>query len=118
MLSVPQTTSTDVHVAAAGDRGQAGVAANAIAAATPTRTAPVAAPWLGRQPVFPASRQAAADSALGGVLQPGYLQMAAYAPDAAPRLVRDPQRPAAPYLIMMVPESAASQGAPFASHPH
>lgn len=119
ILSVPQSTSTDTQVATRASSNlntHNTAAAPRIAAATIAPRAPAALPWLNRAPIFLAARPATANAALtGGLLQqPGYLQTAAYAPDAAPMLVPHAQQAGEPpYLILLVPDNAA---APSAQH--
>lgn len=126
ILSVPQSTSTDTSIAANRGTTSPAIAAvnihsDAIAAAAPR--SPVAAPWLDhRQPIFLAARPASVNAALtGGALQPGYLQTAAYAPNAGPMLVRDPNQSNAPYMILLVPDAtnaATNKAAAKYSAPH
>lgn len=111
MLSVPQTTSTDAHVANAPGRAPALAANRAVASAAPPRVAAASlaasAPWLDHQPSFLAARPA------NGTLNPDYLQQAAYAPDSgsATLLMRDARQQqfnGAPYMILLVPEHNAA----------
>lgn len=108
ILSVPQTTSTDTSLASAPERTTAAARAGVIAAAPASARRAAAPPWLdGRQPMFLAARPASARGGFGGgLLQSGYLQQAAYAPDANyPVLMPTPgQAGHAPYLIMLVPD--------------
>lgn len=113
ILSVPQTTSTDAVVASAPERTTAAAVPAGMIAAAPVsaRREPAPLPWIdSRQPAFLAARPAAANPAFGGgLLQPGYLQQAAYAPDAgASVLTSEPGTVGTqPYLIMLVPERGA-----------
>jgi len=115
MLSVPQTPS-DTSVAVAPQR--ASTARTGIIAAAPVAAQRSSAPlpWINnRQPVFLAARPAAITPALGGgLLQSGYLQQAAYAPDAnGSVLMRDAnQAGSAPYMIMLVPDRGTAAQAP------
>lgn len=117
ILSVPQTTSPDTTLAVAPEHTTTAAARTGMIAAAPVaakrETAP---PWLdSRQPMFLAARPATARGVFGGgLLQPGYLQQAAYAPDANnPILMRAPgQTGHAPYLIMLVPDSGAAAQSP------
>jgi sigma-E factor negative regulatory protein RseA len=118
ILSVPQTTSPDSTLAAAPERAATATAARTgLIAAAPVsarrESAPL--PWVNsRQPMFLAARPAAANPTLGGgLLQSGYLQQAAYAPDAAPMQLRDPTAAGdAPYMILLVPEQGAAAQTP------
>ena len=108
ILSVPQTTSTETTLAAAPERASASVTRTGMIAAAPVsakrESAPL--PWLAnRQPMFLAARPAANTAFSGGLLQSGYLQQAAYAPDAAPMQMRDPDRTGnPPYMILLMPD--------------
>ncbi|HET6906225.1 MAG TPA: sigma-E factor negative regulatory protein [Rhodanobacteraceae bacterium] len=115
ILSVPQATSTDTILASAPERATGAAAhAGVIAAASVSAKHETALPpWLnGRQPMFLAARPAAANAAFGGgLLQPGYLQQAAYAPDAgASVLTNEPGTVGTlPYMILLVPDRGAAQ---------
>jgi sigma-E factor negative regulatory protein RseA len=104
ILSVPQTTSTETSLATAPERAATSVTRTGMIAAAPVsakrQSAPL--PWLdNRQPMFLAARPAANT----GLLQSGYLQQAAYAPDAAPMQMRDPDRTGnPPYMILLMPD--------------
>lgn len=108
ILAVPQATTNDSTIVAAS-AGQAILAKTNTLAAAPASRANTPAPWLaGASPTFLAARPASANAALtgGGYLQPGYLQTASYAPDAAPMLIRDPNgQHNAPYMILLVPDN-------------
>jgi sigma-E factor negative regulatory protein RseA len=109
ILSVPQTTSTDTLAAAASPERTTAAAPAPVIAAAPVsaRRDSASLPWINsRQPMFLAAHPASANAALGGgLLQSGYLQQAAYAPDAAPMLMRDPGTGGnPPYMILLVPD--------------
>lgn len=114
ILSVPQTTSTETALASAPERATAAASRTGVIAAAPVsaKRETGSLPWLdGSQPMFLAARPASANAALGGgLLQPGYLKQAAYAPDASPMLLRN-SNPAgnAPYMLMLVPDHGATQ---------
>lgn len=116
ILSVPQTTSTDTLAASLERPATAAPHVGVIAAAPVAARRESAPPWLdSRQPMFLAARPSAARGAFGGgLLQPGYLQQAAYAPDANnPILMRTPNQTGhPPYLIMLVPDSGAVAQSP------
>lgn len=115
ILSVPQTTSTETTVAAAPERAATAAARTGLIAAAPVsaRRESASLPWVdSRQPMFLAARPSAVNPTFGGgLLQSGYLQQAAYAPDAAP--MREPAAAGhAPYMILLVPEQGAAAQAP------
>ena len=116
ILSVPQTTSTDTTLATAPDRAATSVTRTGMIAAAPVsakrQSAPL--PWLdNRQPMFLAARPAANTAFSGGLLQSGYLQQAAYAPDAAPMQMRDPDRTGnPPYMILLMPDRGMAAQSP------
>ncbi|HXS73894.1 MAG TPA: sigma-E factor negative regulatory protein [Rhodanobacteraceae bacterium] len=122
ILAVPQMPSgTDAGIVVAPNRVTTIPPANVIAAAPVSVKANVASlPWLNnnRQPMFLAARQNAANAALGGgLLQSGYLQQAAYAPDAvplsAPLLLRGTNQTGnAPYMILLVPDNGTASHSP------
>ncbi len=108
ILSVPQSTSTDNIESTARDARAvsaipaAPVASRIAAASGVGRSAML--PWLdNRQSAFLAARP-------GDAMTSSYLQQAAYAPDSAPMLVRDPHQQfnGAPYMILLVPEQNAT----------
>lgn len=109
ILSVPQTTSTETSLAAAPERTATAAARTGMIAAAPVsakrESAPL--PWLNnRQPTFLAATPAAGS----GLLQSNYLQQAAYAPDEHHSiLLRNPGVGNAPYMLMLVPDQAATQ---------
>lgn len=109
ILSVPQTTSTESPLAAAPERTATAAARTVIAAApVSARRGSAPLPWLdNRQPTFLAATPAAG----GGLLQPNYLQQAAYAPDAGTSvLANEPGTAAAPpYMILLVPDRGAAR---------
>src|SRR5690348_13734282 len=114
ILSVPQTTTTGTTLASAPERTTAAAARTGVIAAAPVsaKRETTSLPWLdGRQPMFLAARPTSANAAPGGgLLQSGYLQQAAYAPDDSPMLLRDPNAAAnAPYMLMLVPARGAAQ---------
>lgn len=108
ILSVPQATSTDTTLASTPERTATAAARTGMIAAAPVsarrESAPV--PWLdNRQPTF-----LAATPATGGrLLQPNYLQQAAYAPDAGASVLTSEPGTAAtpPYMILLVPDRGA-----------
>ncbi|HET9836492.1 MAG TPA: sigma-E factor negative regulatory protein [Rhodanobacteraceae bacterium] len=118
MLSVPQSTSTDTILAAAPaapERTTSSPARTGLIAAAPVsakrESAPL--PWISNQPpVFLAERPVAASSVPGGgLLQSDYLQQAAYAPTAAPMLMRNPGTATSanlPYMMLLVPDRGAA----------
>ncbi|MGN6313703.1 MAG: sigma-E factor negative regulatory protein [Rhodanobacteraceae bacterium] len=118
ILSVPQATSTDTILASAPEPATAAAARTGVVAAAPpsAKREAAALPWLNsRQPMFLAARPAAANGALGGgLLQPGYLQQAAYAPDAgASVLTNEPGTfGSSPYMILLVPDRGAAAQVP------
>jgi sigma-E factor negative regulatory protein RseA len=115
ILAVPQTTSTDAAVATAPERAVSADARSGLIAAAPVAATRDLAPppWINSsEPMFLAARPGAANGAFGGgLLQPGYLQQAAYAPDASRSiLMRNPEAAGnPPYMIMLVPEQGAAQ---------
>lgn len=114
ILSVPQTTSSDGTLAAAPERTTAIAARTGMIAAEPVsakrESAPL--PWINsRQPMFLAARPAAANASLGGgLLQSGYLQQAAYAPDAGTSVLTGASGSIGnqPYMILLVPDRGAA----------
>lgn len=108
ILGAPQSTSNDST--AANAPANRAIPSNNVAAAQSAARVATPAPWLtGAQPTFLAARPAAANASLtgGGYLQPGYLQIASYAPDAAPMLIRaQNQQGVAPYMILLVPDNS------------
>lgn len=114
ILSVPRTTSTGTTLASAPERATTAAARTAVIAAAPVsaKRETASLPWLGgSQPMFLAARPASANTALGGgLLQSGYLQQAAYAPDAPPMLLRNSNAAGnAPYMLMLVPDDGTTQ---------
>ena len=116
ILSVPQTTSTDTTLAAAPERAATAAARTGVIAAAPVSAKRESAslPWLNnRQPMFLAARPAANTAFGGGLLQSGYLQQAAYAPDAVPMQMRDPDAAGnPPYMILLVPDRGMAAQTP------
>lgn len=118
ILSVPQTTSSDsiVAIAPAAPQHATNPAPRAgMIAAAPVSARRESAPWVdNHRPVFLAERPSAAGAMPGGgLLQPDYLQQAAYAPDAAPMLkTRADTAANAPYMILLMPDQGTAAQAP------